>query len=436
MATYLFSHKEAILWNKRSTLVSALLTGNLAAFFLISYIPGILGVDSRVATAPFRVVIFLLALYTMVRFLSMNSWHFHVTVTLVCAAFFWTAYSLRYIADAGFLNVPLGDHPENIGLYLFGITLPAFWIMFHIRDVRLFYKALSWSMILLGLCCLFSLKIVYDPKSFQTHTANDVLSHIAYGHMGLTAVILAMFVLLRVGNRYSRSQRLIAIPTIGLGAYAVLISASRGAFVAALILIPGVLLLGYKRGSKRAVLMSIFVVAGMAIYLYSFLSTKGFDVTRLFDMTSYTSSDKSVYVRQNMAHDAWQEYLDNPVLGSSIVERQWLTYPHNAFIEAYMATGTFGGTAFAFMMLTALWRAILLVKRYPRMSWISLCFFQQFIGAMFSGGIYGDSILFCLTGIILGVDLAEKSGVDYKLWDFRYAIGAFRKTEPEGAGIP
>src|SRR5581483_11187582 len=97
MATYLFSHKEAILWNKRSTLVSALLTGNLAAFFLISYIAEIPGVDSRLATAPCRFVLFLLALYTMVRFLSMNSWHFHVTVTLVCVAFFWTAYSLRYI---------------------------------------------------------------------------------------------------------------------------------------------------------------------------------------------------------------------------------------------------------------------------------------------------------------------------------------------------
>lgn len=70
-----------------------------------------------------------------------------------------------------------------------------------------------------------------------------------------------------------------------------------------------------------------------------------------------------------------------------------------------MATGTFGGAMFVLMLLMAIYRAIILTRVDVAMSWISLCFFQQLIGAMFSGGLYGNVTLWGMMAIMLGADL-------------------------------
>jgi O-antigen ligase len=85
-----------------------------------------------------------------------------------------------------------------------------------------------------------------------------------------------------------------------------------------------------------------------------------------------------------------------------------LSYPHNAFVEAFMATGAFGGTVFALLVLTAIYRAISLIRRHPAMAWVPICFFQQLIGAMFSGGLYGNPLLWGMMAIMLGVDMPPR----------------------------
>ena len=84
-----------------------------------------------------------------------------------------------------------------------------------------------------------------------------------------------------------------------------------------------------------------------------------------------------------------------------------MTYPHNAMVEAFKATGTFGGSAFALLILAAIYRAMRFIRRDPAMAWIPVCFFQQLIGAMFSGGLYGNVPLWGMMAIVLGADLPQ-----------------------------
>jgi O-antigen ligase len=88
-----------------------------------------------------------------------------------------------------------------------------------------------------------------------------------------------------------------------------------------------------------------------------------------------------------------------------MVERNALFYPHNVIVEAFMATGTFGGTAFLLLVLIALYRAIRMIRLDPIMAWVPICFLQQLIGAMFSGGLYSNVPLWGMMGIMLGSDL-------------------------------
>ena len=81
-----------------------------------------------------------------------------------------------------------------------------------------------------------------------------------------------------------------------------------------------------------------------------------------------------------------------------------------------MATGTFGGTAFALLVLIAIYRAIRLIRRDPAMAWIPICFFQQLIGAMFSGGLYGNVVLWGMMAIMLGADLPRSHLESVPAW--------------------
>jgi hypothetical protein len=396
--------------SKLGQIASLLLTANLAGFLMISYMPTALGMDHRSVTIPFRGLMLLLVCYGVYRMLAASHLRLRMSVITTLAMLFWTSYSMRFVADAVLLQVPLGEEPWEIAMYLFGICLPTFAVFYLISDVRLYRGALVWTMLALGVCCAISMHftaISQDAVQHGRYAGNDILNPIGYGHMGLTAMILGLFVLLRIG-RVNRPW-LLNVPAAGtvcLGGFTILAAGSRGALVATILLIPFVVYLGLRRGSKMLTIgicvALVFVLSATATYL----SQRGMNLDRLMgSAAAYTSANNSVLARQNMIREAWHEYLNHPWLGSSIVERDALSYPHNAIIEAFMAIGTFGGAVFTILTLLAMFRAIRLIKRDVVMAWVPICFFQYLIGAMFSGGLFCNPLLWGMMAIMLGVDM-------------------------------
>jgi O-antigen ligase len=151
-----------------------------------------------------------------------------------------------------------------------------------------------------------------------------------------------------------------------------------------------------------------FLVAGAGL---NYLKDHGVDLNKMLDITGYTANNQSTYIREILYHDAWQQYLNHPIVGSSFVEENSRLYPHNIVIESFMATGTFGGSCFVLLILISLWRSFKLIKRAPEMAWVPICYMQYLLGAMFSGGIYANVLLWGMLGIVLGVDIPD----DYSL---------------------
>jgi O-antigen ligase len=353
----------------------------------------------------------IILLYTSYRWLDASQLRIGISVTSLLAVFFWTAYCLKFLVDAAVLQIPLGRPPWDMTLYLFGMSLPAFVVFYQIRDVNLYRKALIWTMLGLGACCVVSMFRTQTAQDVAIHgggyDANEVLSHISYGHMGVTSAILGLFVLLRIDRiRRPWYLRLLGAGAACAGGFTILASASRGALVAGILLIPVVVYMGLRRGSKFLSIAMLVVFSGVLSVTATYLDQNGMNLDRQFGYaTAFTITNLSVYNRDTMYRDAWHEYMDHPWAGDLIVERNSLSYPHNAIIEAFMATGTFGGAAFALLVLIAIRRAFRLIKRNPAMAWISLCFFQQLIGAMFSGGLYSNAPLWGMMAIILGVEI-------------------------------
>ena len=70
MSTYLPAIKSSPGSSKLVGIASLVMTGTLAGFLIVSYIPDALGVDSRVATVPFRGLMLLLLVYALYRLLD------------------------------------------------------------------------------------------------------------------------------------------------------------------------------------------------------------------------------------------------------------------------------------------------------------------------------------------------------------------------------
>ncbi len=391
-------------------MVTLLMTGTLAGFLMVSYLPGALGVDSRIATVPFRGLMLLLQLYALFRFLGVGHLRMGMSVISVAAVFFWTAYSLRFIVDAAFLEVPLGTPPSDMALSLFAICLPTFLVLYQVRNIELYRRALPWSMLALGVCCLASMLRTRTSQDVTLHgryQGNDILNSVSYGHMGVTAIILGLFVLLQIG-RIQRPWflRAGAAVIVCLGAFSILAASSRGALVAGILVVPLVGYLGLRCGSRFFTVAIGVVLVFVLSVTVTYFARNGLKIERLLaSAAAYDTTSDSVNTRHNLIRDAWREYMDHPWLGSSIVERNALIYPHNAVVEAFMATGTFGGSAFVLLIVAAVYRAMRFIRRGPAMAWIPVCFFQQLIGAMFSGGLYGNVPLWAMMAIMLGADL-------------------------------
>ncbi len=414
---YLTSHDRPLVSEVTSAgpsrmagLVTLLMTGTLAGFLMVSYVPGALGVDSRIATVPFRGLMLLLQLYALFRFLGAGHLRMGMSIISAVVVFFWVAYSLRFIVDAVFLEVPLGTAPSDMALSLFAICLPTFLVLYQIRDLELYRKALPWTMVALGVCCLASMLRTRTSQDVTLHgryQGNDILNSVSYGHMGVTAIILGLFVLLQIGSvKRAWYLRAGAGATVCLGAFSILAASSRGALVAGILVVPFIAYLGLRRGSRLITVAMCLVLVFVVSVTATYFSRNGLNIDRLLaSAAAYDTTSDSVNTRHNLIRDAWREYMDHPWFGSSIVERNALIYPHNAMIEAFMATGTFGGAAFALLILAAIYRATRFVRRDPAMAWIPICFFQQLIGAMFSGGLYGNVPLWGMMAIMLGADI-------------------------------
>ncbi len=391
-------------------IVSVALTANLAGFLAVSYIPGMIGLGSEAATVPFRALALLIFLTTIYRLLVVGHLRRRLTVTTVIVVSFWIAYLLRFAYDAAIAQVPLGEEPWKMGLYLLGITFPTFVVFYLVGDLRLYTRALPWCVLLLGSCCFVSLMRTASAKDVELtgrFSANDVLNPIGYGHMGVTAIILGTFILLNIGHaRHGRLMRLFSAGAVFVGIFTVLAASSRGAFVAALIVVTIILYLGIRRGSRRLTVGIVILGVIVTTTSLGYLSQRGAKTQEaLASGWADSVSSQSVFERQGLARDAFREYMEHPLIGSSMVERNSLTYPHNSILEAYMATGTLFGTVFLLMLLIASYRAILITRRNVAMAWLPLCFFQFLIGSMFSGGLYSNPLLFGMMAIMLGVDL-------------------------------
>lgn len=391
---------------------NVLMTLQLSGFAVVSFWPSYLDVIGRMVTVPYRALLLLLCIWCC--FLALRRGlprHTSSPVTLASVGL-WLTYSIRgcwQLVMHPWVSVERGM-PETweFAFYLFLCTIPAFVSAYLVDDLRIYRPALKYVLFLSVAGCLMSLQYHWlDLTTYSTDSrmqGNDLLGPILFGHLGVTTAVLGIFSLVRGGRKFRSMHGLIAIVALPLGVATVLMAASRAPLIALVILVPlTIFFASFGRGLRLtswAVVLGVVAVFAMPLLIQQVMS-RGVDLYTYFgSIEAFTSSDSSLN-RAQLMRDAWHAFEAHPFLGAGLFETYLHTYPHNIVLEAFMATGVFGGTMMTCLVIVSIIKSFQLMRNLPEMSWIPILYLQYLIHLMVSGCLYFDPTAFALMGIVL-----------------------------------
>jgi O-antigen ligase len=199
--------------------------------------------------------------------------------------------------------------------------------------------------------------------------------------------------------------RWLTMITAGLGLALMTVAATRGPIVSLLVIL---FTLGANaairviRDSAKSivtllVLSAVFFMFPMQLLQYV-EQHYGFTVLSGLELMG-TEYDQSAESRRTSFAGAWEQFLENPIVGDSLEEKLTGFYPHNNILEAFMATGILGGSMMVLLYLFSIATAIKLIASKSTYSWIGVILLQYIVGTQFSGAIWSSDALFCLMAL-------------------------------------
>ena len=221
------------------------------------------------------------------------------------------------------------------------------------------------------------------------------------GYLGSALLILCYGTLKAKMNAWYKALSLVLMLVPGV--LLIVFSNSRGPLVTLIICSIIYLCASVKRGQLLQLLLSFIAIllVGSGVIWYA-VATQSILLERFVD-TYYGFSEGGVHMsRLELIDLAIQQANTAPLFGEFVEIREVTHYPHNIFVEAYLATGLVGCVFFIPLICGTLFIAFKLMRARTEYAWISLLFFHYFIYVMFSTAIYSNSYFWCSLGLVLG----------------------------------
>jgi hypothetical protein len=253
---------------------------------------------------------------------------------------------------------------------------------------------------------------VFGASSVELNSTNQpvetgrlqltALNPILLGQLGTTLFIMAVWAL---ANRHRQHGR-IAWVAYGIasliGAGLLIASNSRGPLMSAAACLLFITLASSKRSRVYAILFLIIGIVSFVPATQYLEEEFGFSTyTRLFEQSQLT--EENTVDRLNRFRGAIEAFSGSPVFGANLEEPTHGGYPHNLFLEAFMATGAIGGTFLFSLVACSLAYAVAVYRWVPAYGWASILFIQYLVAAQFSGAIYTATYLWVTAGLVISV---------------------------------
>lgn len=339
--------------------------------------------DSLIASVPLRVAVLVLSLWVWVR--NRNPGDHPGQAWLVGFA---TLYMIRLVWDAAINSVP--GAAEAIVFYLLTVLVPALalWRGVHALDERQAVRLMfGTGTLICTVALVMHLLGIGQDRSLTEATGRlsfEALNPISLGHAAATTLIAAMC-MMHKSTRASTIPWLLAGSTVA--AVLLMLAASRGPL---LCLVFAALV--FATATRRWHWLLLFSVTILPWFI---------DVdAELWQRFTNIEEDDSALERLLLQANAIDQFVGSPFLGSAFVESEFLTYPHNLFIETGMALG-FVGLVLLLVLLRHMLGSMVRQLRSGLLL-VPLLFLQYFVSAQLSGAIYGNAALWATASVLIG----------------------------------
>lgn len=376
----------------------------IAVFF---YIP------SRFATIPFRGLVLAISIWAII-FAVAKGFSFYKGKLWWALGVFWAFYALAIFMEPSFT---LQQSRMDYSLYAFGIcAIPSLGFLMattrsNIRSGMIWLYAAAFvagvmSLILYGGGSLHGMGRAKSGEFIGDFAA---LSPLLISYTGSVVVLLGVYWILVKESLPSIWLRyLIAGCMLPPGAYLMALGASRGPVLAVLLVIIVFILSRFRKLSDIFILgLGLLFLLGGGFLMLFFADATGSALVKRLESLLHIQETLQLggtgVARIGIYQLAFQQFLENPILGSGLYLRAVSSYPHNFILEAYMTTGVFGGTAFLIYFCTCCFRAIKIIRYFQAYSWVSLFFLHYAVYVQLSSGIITNHYFWYSSAMVIAV---------------------------------
>jgi len=354
-----------------------------------------LRIPSQTITIPYRAVFLLFSLSMLLKFRRVISASFSKSYAMKAFLVFWILYSIRLLLDLYISPPPELRLEKTQYLQLaYGVALiPAlcFAARFNLPSLKIVRRYF----------CIFGLVTV----SISTILFRDFIresigrisvesTDIAYGSLNTsyTASALAVVGLYVLITQRTTRNTLMGGLILTTAIIPLALGASRGPIIAIFICFIAAVYGSYRRGRLAwpSVIIVLFICSiPTAIDVFAMVGSK---LMSRFEILLYSDLGEA-NARIGLWIDAWQQFVESPLIGSGLEEQHSLFYPHNIVMEGFMATGIAGGCAllvFIVGCIHASARILCAPMLYDSAGWFAILFLHYLVFALFSGALFSN----------------------------------------------
>lgn len=400
------SHLQVNTLSSRTFFLAVALS--FTAYPLVAVISAELSLNNFLFSAIVRIALVALAVFIILNkstFIHRQTSQWLLLATIVI----WLAYLARMAWDTFYRSDQLGQSPEFYWMWaLGGCFIPMIALAKQprrdevwITSFMVLFIGASISAILVAFTASGQMEdaygLIYESGRFRI---GNTLNPIAIGNIGALLLTQASWYLMYQERSSRRFGTVVPMLLVAAGTYILLVGNSRGPLLAAVCC----LLIMVIALRTRKKLVAILVLAAAAVLLSPAMlyveKVTGIAVySRVFGQSILDQAESSM--RLTLYNSALQITESSPLIGASIEDPWTKSYPHNVFIELYMASGIFAaaGLFIIFTILTV--RAIRLLEYRSASSWAGVLFLQFLVGAQVSSAFYSNGYLWCAVGLLI-----------------------------------
>ena len=307
-------------------------------------------------------------------------------------------YSIRLIYDLYYRDLTSPFISQNLlSLFYFGnIVIPVLALsysninMTKLNTAFLYTSLIQCAVILIGLYLLFGSnldQLLLDRYLFTSENINSgkgsPLNPILVSRFGGVLFVLLSF---NVLYKKIKLPRYLTITGFTLSIILLLLGGSRGPFVVSFFLSILIAFFYLKNSNIYNSFISSIGLSILVVVLFFLINVYSKSIGLIDRLNnSILNSNQFNYGREDHFNAAFNQFINNPFFGDQIFDSHLGSYPHNIFLESFMALGFFGGLILAYLIFKNIFKGF---RNYKANIYLTFLCFTLF--ALTSGAIWNS----------------------------------------------